>query len=449
MARTPNERLKVKLVDTAGLDEGPRGTVPDKEARRILKKLLRTLMQQGNIHLVMYCVRGERDIRTLRRNYELIRSQVKRKVPIALVVTCLESYQPEMEDWWKVNKRAISNFGMTFADHACITTATMTGPTFKNRRTQSYDAVCKLIEQYRPSNNIGVHTGSLPGTFNGVSIRTKSNTIVVFGAKGAGKSSLINLMAGKDVADTSCGIRHCTDRWKEYPVEFDGKVYRVFDTVGLCVESYEKFNTPGANGPQLEFSQYLDAIENVYNLIQAREEGGGIGLLVFCVSGAGKLNAMHQNNYRFFHEFLCGKKVPIVLAITNLEREPDMEKWWTRNRKTFHKKKIRVNGQACITTIPIDNKPILQEKSRNAIRDLVKEFTTDGQKRAWKGGNDLFVSSMLPVRKDIVSYLTKRCHMPLEVAKELASKIKKDNASGHASKLEEFELLDLDDTVKG
>ncbi|KAG2750388.1 hypothetical protein P692DRAFT_20729426, partial [Suillus brevipes Sb2] len=139
--------LKVKLVDTAGLDEGPRGTVPDKEARRILKKLLRSLMEQGDIHLIMYCVRGERAIRTLRRNYDLIRSQVKRKVPIVLVVTCLESYTPEMEDWWSVNERSISNLGMTFAGHACITTATMTGSMHIERRAQSYDSVCKLIEQ--------------------------------------------------------------------------------------------------------------------------------------------------------------------------------------------------------------------------------------------------------------------------------------------------------------
>jgi hypothetical protein len=104
-------------------------------------------MEQGDIHLIMYCVRGERAIRTLRRNYDLIRSQVKRKVPIVLVVTCLESYTPEMEDWWSVNERSISNLGMTFAGHACITTATMTGSMHIERRAQSYDSVCKLIEQ--------------------------------------------------------------------------------------------------------------------------------------------------------------------------------------------------------------------------------------------------------------------------------------------------------------
>jgi hypothetical protein len=67
------------------------------------------MTEQGDIHLVMYCVRGERAVRTLRWNYELIRSQVKKKkVPIILVVTCLESYKPEMEDWWTFNKRTIS-----------------------------------------------------------------------------------------------------------------------------------------------------------------------------------------------------------------------------------------------------------------------------------------------------------------------------------------------------
>ncbi|KAG2092790.1 uncharacterized protein F5147DRAFT_721777 [Suillus discolor] len=156
------ETLKVKLIDTAGLDEGTEGTVSDKEARNILKKLLRTLTEQGNAQLIIY--------RTLRRNYELIRSQVKSKVPIVLVVTCLEVYRPEMEDWWKVNENTISDLGMIFAGHAFITTVETTEPMFVERRSQSYDAVWNLIEQYRPSNNTTVHTGLLQGTIHGVTI---------------------------------------------------------------------------------------------------------------------------------------------------------------------------------------------------------------------------------------------------------------------------------------
>jgi predicted GTPase len=417
------ETMKVKLVDTAGLDEGPRGTVPDKEARRILRKLLRTMTEQGDIHLVVYCVRGERAVRTLRRNYELIRSQVKKKkVPIILVITCLESYKPEMEDWWTVNERTISNLGMTFAGHACITTETMTSMHME-RRTKSYHVVCKLIEQHYLANQTGIHTKLSRSTIHHVP-RTERN-VVIFGETGAGKSSLVNLMAGKNVADTCCGIETCTTHWKEYSLDFGGETFKVFDTVGL-------------DEPQLGIPQYFDAVKNAYDLIQKLEREGGIDLLLFCMP-AGRLKVMHQRNYQLFRHFVCYKKVPIVLAITNLEREREnMESWWTRNQEAFRKKKIRVNGHVCITAIDpaIDHTipaiETLKAKSRTAIWDLIKDVTADRKKQAWKGGNDLFVSLMpltgngnSRVREDIVSRLTKRCYMSPEVAKELAGRIKK------------------------
>ncbi|KAG2091854.1 uncharacterized protein F5147DRAFT_437957 [Suillus discolor] len=409
-----NETLKVKLSDTVGLNEGPRGIVPDKEARRILKRLLRTLTEQGNLHLVMYCVRGEREIRTLRQNYQLIRSQVKGKVPIVLVVTCLESYQPEMEDWWRINERIISNLGMTFAGHACITTATMTGPVFVERRTHSYDTVCKLIEQCHLSNNTGGN---------------KHPNVVVFGQRGAGKSSLVNLIAGKNVANTSIDLKRCMLKWEEYPVKFDGGSYNIFDTVGL-------------EEPQLGIPQYLDAVENAYSLIQNLERQGGIDLLMLCMR-AGQLTATLQNNYRLFNEFLCEKKVPFVMVITYLENEVgEMDNWWKRNEKTFRHQEFHVDGHACITAIR-GNCPERYEQSRTTIRKLVKEFTADGQKRARKEGEETnqFMSLMRKLRglvsaksrskKDnIVPRLTKRCGLTPNVAKQLADRIKKDAVEG-------------------
>lgn len=145
-----NTLLRVKLFDTPGLDEGSEGAVPDKEAQQILKKLLRSL--RDDVHLLMYCVRGVRARRSLYRNYNLIRSQVKERVPIVLVVTCLEDQEPDMEDWWENNGQLISDFGMTFAGHACVTTVTIdkdAGNRLKRRHDQSYHAVCRLIEQCR------------------------------------------------------------------------------------------------------------------------------------------------------------------------------------------------------------------------------------------------------------------------------------------------------------
>ncbi|KAG1723929.1 P-loop containing nucleoside triphosphate hydrolase protein [Suillus lakei] len=409
-----NETLKM-----TGLDEDPRGTVPDQDARRILKELIGTLMKQGDIHLIMYCVRGERVIQTLRRNYEFIHSQVKRRVPIVLVVTCLESYEPEMEEWWRVNERTISDVGMTFAGHACVTTAMMVESRVVERRNQSCDAVRKLIIE----NKAGVHARWLPGAIHNVPstmvARSKHTNIVLFGQAGAGKSSLVNLMAEKDIAGTSNGMQLCTLRWQEYSIKIDGESYKVFDTVGL-------------EEPQLGIPQYLDAVENSYKLIQDLERQGGIDLLIFCMR-AGRLTTTLQTNYRLFYEFLCDKKVPIVVVITYLENEVgEMDAWWDRNEEIFHEREVHVDGHACITAIK-GNSHHRHEESRTMIRDLVEKFTANEQKQAWKGGNNLFVSftrnlrellvgNKKPARKNMVFRLTS-CGMSPDVAKRLAGRI--------------------------
>jgi predicted GTPase len=141
----------------------------------------------------------------------------------------------------------------------------------------------------------------------------RHKTIVLFGETGAGKSSLINLMADKEVANTSSDMQRCTMQWKEHTIDFGGDSYMVFDTIGL-------------DEPQLRMNEYLESVENAYRLIKELDTRGGIDLLLFCVR-AGRVNATLQSNYRLFHEFLCEKKVPIILAITNLERETKMDDW--------------------------------------------------------------------------------------------------------------------------
>lgn len=238
--------------------------------------------------------------------------------------------------------------------------------------------------------------------------------IVLFGQSGAGKSSLVNLMAGEDVAATSNDLQRCTLRWQNYPIRFDGESYMVFDTVGL-------------DEPQLEITEYLDAVENAYKLIQDLEAQGGIDLLLFCMR-AGRLTDTLRSNYRLFHEFLCDKKVPIILAVTHLETEPEkMEEWWRRNEKTFNSQQIRVVGHACITAK--NNFKTLYEESRVTIRDVIKQFTADGQRQAWIGGNNMFVSLMRKLKqllvgnshvKKITRRLVKRCGLPPDVAKKVS-----------------------------
>ncbi|KAG1851170.1 hypothetical protein F4604DRAFT_1308836 [Suillus subluteus] len=244
---------------------------------------------------------------------------------------------------------------------------------------------------------------------------------MLFGESGVGKSSLINLMADKEVAHTSPGMQGIM-QWQQYTIGFDGDSYTVFETVGL-------------EEPQLGIKEYFESVENTYRLIKELDRRGGIDLLLFCVR-AGLITATIQSNYRLFHEFLCEKKVPIVLVITNLEREQRMEDWWIRNHSTFEKYRIQVAGHACITAANRLNGRYkdLYEESRITIRKLVKEFTANEQKQAWIGGDNLFVSLLRKQkeflaggnvrRKDLVPHLTKRCGISPDVAKQLANMIR-------------------------
>ncbi|KAG1815217.1 uncharacterized protein BJ212DRAFT_1360336 [Suillus subaureus] len=158
---------------------------------------------------------------------------------------------------------------------------------------------------------------------------------------------------------------------------------------------------------------------------------------------AGRLNSTLRSNYRLFHEFLCDKKVPIVVVITHLEGEVrEMDDWWKRNEDSFRRCGIHVAGHACITAIK-DNYEKQYEESRTTIRKLVKDFAADGQNLAcapWNdpnGGDNLdwFVSFTcklkgllkgnwkLHAKKDVVPRL-ERCGMSRDIAKQLARRIK-------------------------
>ncbi|OJA10173.1 hypothetical protein AZE42_01843 [Rhizopogon vesiculosus] len=251
-----------------------------------------------------------------------------------------------------------------------------------------------------------------------------AKNIVLFGLTGAGKSSVVNLMAGKDIAKTSPDMLRGTLNWSEYPIAFDGHNYKVFDTVGL-------------EEPQLGIQEYLETILKARDLITKLNSEGGVDLLLFCVR-AGRVTATLQSNYRLFYEWLCEKKVPIVLVLTGLEREQNMEDWWGRNKDTFDKYKISIEGHACITAANnLDGRhQRLYEESRQLVRNLVREHTHDREEGGWNPSEgwlgrfmgklkELFMGPIIK-RKDIETVLTERCGMPPAAAVELARQIREE-----------------------
>ncbi|KAG1844166.1 hypothetical protein DFJ58DRAFT_731285 [Suillus subalutaceus] len=248
-----------------------------------------------------------------------------------------------------------------------------------------------------------------------------TRNIVIFGETGAGKSSVINLMAGQQIAHISPDSHRCTLHWTEYPIIFEnGSRYKVFDTVGL-------------EEPRIQTQDYLTAISNAYGLINTLKERGGIDLLLFCIRG-GRVTGTMQSNYRLFFEFLCEEKVPLALVITNLEREINMEDWYTRNAGHLEKHNIRSAGHACITAANLlDGRHREKYEESRGILCRVVEAHCNASMEGWTGGQGWlgsFIGKLMefvvkrPKKTDVIGILTKRCGMTKEVAREVALHIK-------------------------
>ncbi|KAF8441410.1 P-loop containing nucleoside triphosphate hydrolase protein [Boletus edulis BED1] len=188
----------------------------------------------------------------------------------------------------------------------------------------------------------------------------RSINVVLFGETGVGKSSVINLIARKEVAQVSSDVNGCTMQSTRYDISFDDMNFTIFDTIGL-------------EEPQMGVNGYLKAIEKAYELVARLGAAGGIHLLLFCMRG-GRITATTQSNYRLFCECLCSTKVPIALVFTGLEREVEMEDWWLRNKNHIEHYGIKSNGHACITAVQDDTpgEDLKYTESQRKIRELLK-----------------------------------------------------------------------------
>ncbi|KAJ2917978.1 hypothetical protein MD484_g2444, partial [Candolleomyces efflorescens] len=136
------------LWDTAGLNEGERGTITHEESVQNLAFLLQNL--GGIVHLLVYCIRGKRFRQVIKDNYELFYQRFcKARVPIVVVVTGLENEEPDMDSWWTKNKRDFERYGLTFDGWACVTStrgkAVEGGHMFDEEYEQSQQKVRSLI----------------------------------------------------------------------------------------------------------------------------------------------------------------------------------------------------------------------------------------------------------------------------------------------------------------
>lgn len=126
----------------------------------------------------------------------------------------------------------------------------------------------------------------------------------------------------------------CTYASKKFRATIAGREVMLYDTAGL-------------NEAEAGTVSPLQAMQNLRSLVEGLNT---VNLLVYCIRGT-RFRKIVADNYNIFCKAICGgsSKVPIVLVITGLENEDNMDDWWKDNKAYFDQYKLEFRGYACIT----------------------------------------------------------------------------------------------------
>ncbi|KAI6022899.1 hypothetical protein BKA83DRAFT_4270442 [Pisolithus microcarpus] len=299
---------------------------------------------------------------------EVYAKECQREIPVALVATGLEWAGGNMHGWWEKNKDDMFHLGLAFDVHACITTLhSHDDPCIQEQinisrarveallRIQGYTQ--QLSHDHICSDQSLEHSGGIPyspelsnAVYEG-SLQTR--TVVIVGATGVGKSSVINAIAGEKRAQISSDTDACTRECKSFLVELKpGVITELWDTVGWD-------------------ESHIDIVTgHVQRLVSTR----GIDLLLFCVR-AGDRAKCHVERFKRNIQPICGKETSVALV----------------DASVFHE--LIVDAHVCVTTAARSANPIHQQQVRRSLPQASLLGCTGC-------GKSLFISTLTGIPED-------------------------------------------------
>ena len=166
----------------------------------------------------------------------------------------------------------------------------------------------------------------------------------------------------------------CTRDFASYEVIVAGRRYTLWDTPGT---------DPATSG--FGISRRSTRNGSLRRFLQERYRLQELDLIVLCVRGGNALESMSR-----VYKLPCRQyrrlTIPVVIAITHLERkQPMMDGWWQDNERELVELGLAFDGYACLTCLPFSHR---RWASQRDIRSLISaecrtsEFST--YRRAWK-----------------------------------------------------------------
>lgn len=180
--------------------------------------------------------------------------------------------------------------------------------------------------------------------------------VLVIGASCVGKSSLINLLIGKAEAPVSDSARGTTKEIKPYTSNYNDVNYEFNDTIGLDIGQNIVKNFDGIKG----------IIEIAFDL-------KGFSCVLFVIR-KGAIDAMTENNYHLFINYIFGNKIPTGLIVTHCDDEDDMN-WYDNNKDILKDLNFNIAFAVCITSKIKPNN--LRNNSKINVYDQLEKFKSN------------------------------------------------------------------------
>jgi predicted GTPase len=192
--------------------------------------------------------------------------------------------------------------------------------------------------------------------------------VLLFGETGVGKSAIINLIMGRDVAQTLPDAETCTLQHTSHEVGLGDRRFKLWEVSSL-----------GSMG----FFRTLSAKWLLKKSYKKLYRDDGVYLILYCMRGSRAQRALIKD-YRIFTDIVGSTStaaggVPVAAVVTSLEDYPgDMDKWWVKNKDNLESLGMRFSKHACITSLPDDPHAssamrARRHQSEQAIRHLIYE----------------------------------------------------------------------------